>query len=281
MRSVKNNGISFHTVGFHGYSLDFAIRVLADLGYDAVELGAEVLPWAAPLVTPDMPSLERVRLRKLLQQEHLAVSSVAAHRSFLAADAEKRRRDLQYMMGCIELASDLEVGIAHVISGSVPPGVSERLAWEWLTDGLFRCIERGESLGVKIAIEPVACMLVHDTKTLMKVLDEVGDALAVNFDPSHLVVHGDDPASAVVNLSGRIVHVHLKDARGTPERYEFPPLGTGAVDFGGVVSALARAGYQGYVSVEYEADAFGYPRDPVQVARESKQFVEALLKRLS
>ena len=46
----------FHSVGLPDRSLDEAIRMVADAGYDAIELNAETLPWALPHITPDSGS---------------------------------------------------------------------------------------------------------------------------------------------------------------------------------------------------------------------------------
>ncbi|MEZ5865379.1 MAG: TIM barrel protein [Geminicoccaceae bacterium] len=56
----------------------------------------------------------------------------------------------------------------------------------------------------------------------------------------------------------RINHVHLKDGKGTFPDFAFPPLGEGAIDFPALVEGLRRAGYDGALSVEYEAQVYGY-----------------------
>ncbi|MFH1141339.1 MAG: sugar phosphate isomerase/epimerase, partial [Chloroflexota bacterium] len=73
------------------------------------------------------------------------------------------------------------------------------------------------------------------------------------------------------------VHVHVKDATGTPGNFQFPPLGQGDVDFQGVIAALKETTYQGFLSVEHEADAFGYVETEEAVLRDSLRFVRRLL----
>ena len=78
-------------------------------------------------------------------------------------------------------------------------------------------------------------------------------------------------------MSQRVVHVHTKDANGNPEDFEFPPLGQGDVDFDGLLGTMAAAGYDGYISIEYEAFAWDYESDPRKVLLESKRLLDRIL----
>jgi len=65
------------------------------------------------------------------------------------------------------------------------------------------------------------------------------------YDTFHLANNGEDLVSVVERYADWIAHVQLADApgRGAP--------GTGGIDFDAVLSALARAGYDGLVACEY------------------------------
>jgi sugar phosphate isomerase/epimerase len=90
-----------------------------------------------------------------------------------------------------------------------------------------------------------------------------------NFDPSHLIWQGVDPAEFVRAFPDRIYHVHVKDAIvrpngrngilgshlnfGDPRRaWDFRSPGRGSVDFEEIIRALNEIGYQGPLSVEWE-----------------------------
>ena len=61
--------LAFNSVAFHQSSLDDVIPLLHLLGYDAIELNAESLPWALPHMTPALGQKERDRLKRLLRRE--------------------------------------------------------------------------------------------------------------------------------------------------------------------------------------------------------------------
>jgi len=107
-----------------------------------------------------------------------------------------------------------------------------------------------------------------------------------NFDPSHLLWQGVDPARFIMKYPDRILHVHMKDASvtldgesgilsshlnfGQPGRgWDFRSLGRGDVDFEEIIRALNRIGYQGPLSVEWEDS--GMQRE--QGAAEACEFV--------
>jgi len=276
--------LSFHSVAFFRYSIDEAARTLARVGYDAIELGAEKLSWADPLITPDIDVWSRKKLVETIRGEcGLDISSIAAHRTFIEADNAARQRSLDYMKGCIDLAVDLGVNIVHVISGHVPSGLSELKAWEWLVDGTAECIEYAKARSLRLAFEAVVGMLVARVSDLFRLINDIeglGLSLYVNYDPSHFQLYNDNLPRTVEDFGDRIIHVHVKDAKGTPLRFEFPPLGLGEVNFEDVLRALRQVGYGGFLSVEYEGSVFGYYADPERACRESKRFLSELVDKI-
>ena len=90
-----------------------------------------------------------------------------------------------------------------------------------------------------------------------------------NFDPSHLIWQGVDPAKFIRKFPDRIYHVHMKDAIVTLDGssgilsshlnfgdarrgWDFRSLGRGGVDFESIIRALNDIGYSGPLSVEWE-----------------------------
>ena len=272
--------LAFNSVAFRESPLEAVVPLLRELGYDAIELNAETLPWAAPHVTPCLSREERAQLKHLLKRHGL--QSISAHMSLVAPDPAERRHAVDFVKGCIYLACDLDTAVVHGLTGALAGGVSREAAWGWLLAALWECLDHAAARGITFALEPVVNMLVCDSRRLLQLQEDLADPrLKVNFDPSHLQVHGDDPVRAVRELGPAIVHVHIKDAAGVPENFVFPPLGTGHVDFDGMVRALEEIGYTGFLSIEYEANAFGYPGEPREIAMQSHGFISGILHRIS
>ena len=76
-----------------------------------------------------------------------------------------------------------------------------------------------EKYGVKLAVENVWGMLVHDFYTNSYLQSKFNSKyLGVNLDVSHDVLYGNTDVKFLVKAWGeKIFHVHLKDAVGVPE----------------------------------------------------------------
>jgi sugar phosphate isomerase/epimerase len=128
-----------------------------------------------------------------------------------------------------------------------------------------------DSEGVRFALEVHPTEIAYDFVTTRKALDAVDrrPAFGINLDPSHFAHQFLDPAQFALEFADRIYHVHVKDSKrrldgrrsilashlnfGEEERgWDFVSPGHGDVDFGQLVRALNRIGYQGPLSIEWE-----------------------------
>ena len=282
--------VGIHSGVLSDYRLSEIIPRLADLGYQGLELNAETGPWGEPHVTPDLGLRKRAAIRQLVQDHGLEISSISAHISLIDADDAARQQHVDFVKGCIDLATDVGTNIVHAISGLPPTGVARERAWKWLVESISACIDHAVERGVVFGIEADEIMLVASMADLGQLMADLETAkLHVNFDASHSIPMGEDPAEWVKTLNSRIVHVHLKDVKprepskkqaslfGIPVEFEYPPLGKGLIDWQELFSALRHVNYSGFLSVEYAAHHFGYREDPWEVAVKAKRFIDNLL----
>ena len=130
-----------------------------------------------------------------------------------------------------------------------------------MVNSLSEVVAIAEKSGVVVTVEPVFGMLVHDYYTVRELLGYFDTKhLAVNVDPSHFALYGNDPAWAVRMLGDRVKHVHVKDVFGKPgvfgETFSFPFLGEGVIDWKAFFSALRSMGYRGFLSLEFENESY-------------------------
>ncbi|MFY0409763.1 sugar phosphate isomerase/epimerase family protein [Solicola sp. PLA-1-18] len=268
---------SFHTATLHELPVLDAVQALLYAGYDAVELNAETLPWAAPHVGPDTPIDVRQQLRATG-----AISSIAAHRPGLASmNDDERREAIDWTVGCIQLASDVRAPVVHVIPGDQPDlgtglGVaSEPGNLHAFVASLREIVDAADGTGVVVALEPIVNQLVSTTDQTLAILEAV-PGLKVSFDPSHLQVTTHDVHDAALRLGPHTVIAAIKDARGEPTDFAFLAQGRGEIDFLDMVDTLRASGFDGALVVEHEAHLFGDTRSPDQVVRESLPGARAL-----
>jgi sugar phosphate isomerase/epimerase len=119
------------------------------------------------------------------------------------------------------------------------------------------------------------------TQTLFQVLIDNTDKKLVGFevDCFWIGVAGNDPAAFIQKLSGRVPLLHLKDkAQGTQQRFDesvppaaFKEVGSGVLDWPGILRAAARAGVEHYF-VEQDQT----PGDPLESLRASYNYLSKL-----
>ena len=111
---------------------------------------------------------------------------------------------------------------------------------------------------VYLAVEACVGQIVHDYYSTLELLRHFDSPyLGLTLDPSHYLLYRNDIPWAIRQLKGKIKHVHLKDAVGTPGVFGldflFPILGEGAIDWKEFLCALQDIEYEGYLSAEFES----------------------------
>jgi sugar phosphate isomerase/epimerase len=232
----------------------------------------------------------------------------ARHKSILPAHvwgdgdpAGVNARAAEAMKDAARAARKLGVDVVNGFTGSsiwhllysfppVPPA--------WIDEGFQLLAERFNPIldvfaecGVKFALEVHPTEIAFDLHTAQRALEALDHRaeFGFNFDPSHLIWQGVDPARFIRKFPDRIFHVHVKDAIvrldgdngilashlsfGDPRRgWDFRSVGRGGVNFEEIIRALNDAGYAGPLSVEWEDSGM----DRRHGARDACQYVKRL-----
>ncbi|MEQ8700912.1 MAG: sugar phosphate isomerase/epimerase [Bauldia litoralis] len=268
----------FHSVGLPARSLVECVDLVADAGYDAIELNAETLPWAPAHITPETGSAERKAVVEACARRGLRIPAVGAHVGMIDANPASRAAAIAFVNGCTDIAVDVGAPFVHILSGPLPEAVDRDDAWRWFARAVEETVAYADARTIGLGIEAIAGHLFHkvdDYHALRRDLPGVG--FKVNFDPSHLEVQKEDPRRVVDELGDSIAHVHLKDGKGLFPDFTFPPLGQGTIDFAGLVEGLRRAGYEGALSVEYEAQVYGFRASEDEILTNGKRFCDQLV----
>lgn len=244
--------------------LDALCALLKNIGYDGVE-------WTQHFANPYRTSLkDRKKLLSVPEKHGLSVSEIVVQQDLVVADEAAWRRNIDYVLRCIEAYSEIGITVINLFSGPIPwqtnrliigETIQEGKAWELLFRAFDEILPHAERYGVDLAVENVWMMLCHDYISLSYLLNRYDSKhLGVNYDPSHDVLAGHMDVGWVIRQWGkeRIKHVHLKDAAGVQgmQQFIFPLLGEGMVDWAAFIAAIEQIGYEGYLSVEFESFAY-------------------------
>lgn len=214
-----------------------------ELGLDAVEI---------PLMEPgkvDAAAIgERARAHGLEVLASLALPEGAdpAHE-----DPEIRRRGLELLLRCIDLAADMG---SSILTGVVYSAIGRRIDrrpdeadYRRSADVLREAARHAQTRGVTIGIEAInryETFLVNTAAQALRLRALIGEPnVGVHLDAYHMNIEEDDFYAATLSAVPHLVHFHLSEShRGVP--------GRGTVDWDGIMRALADGSYSGLVGLE-------------------------------
>ena len=254
-----------HTNSYHTYSHDEALHGIAEAGYKGVELSA-VPGWTEHV---DLDS-DQGELRRKLESYGLEPVSLSAHSDLTT------REGLEHGIHAVRWAAEYGVPIVNTAVGGHQSADENEAAF---LGNIGALADEAERAGVTIGLEIHGDIMASGEITL-PLLEKIGrDSVGINYDTANVVYYsGDKAVEDVPKVVDRIVHVHLKESKGGKGVWDFGTIGTGDVDFAGVLQLLRDAGYDGPYSVELEFT--GEPWPPLDEVNEAMRRSREHLNRL-
>ncbi|BCK67609.1 putative hydroxypyruvate isomerase [Streptomyces libani subsp. rufus] len=239
-------------------------------GFTAVELW---WPWVdAPV--PERAELDALRDAlndagtRLVGLNFYAGQLPGPDRGALSVPGEESARFRANVPVAVEFARSLGCTTFNALYGNRVEGVDaaeqDRLALENLTYAARAVAEANGTLLIEALNAPESpnCPIVSAPKAI-EVVDAVNAATGLDnarflMDLYHLSMNGEDLDVVIDRYTDRTAHVQIADnpGRGAP--------GTGDLDLAGLLDRLRKAGYDGWVGLEYKpgdgpsAEAFGW-----------------------
>jgi sugar phosphate isomerase/epimerase len=257
---------------FDGWEFERVCRFVKAAGYSGLELAPFTL---APAIT-DVSVERRVELRRqaaeagveILGLHWLLAKTEGLH--LTTPDAAVREKLSAYLVALAEACRDL--GGTLMVFGSPKqrsrlPGVTRDQAFEWAAETFRRAMPAVTDCGVTICMEPLAPVetdVVTTCAEALQLIEMVGHPNFVLHLDVKAMASEPTPVVELIERHGRMAgHFHANDAnlRGP---------GFGQTDFVPIFDALARSGYDRWVSVE----VFDYTPDPETIATESLRYME-------
>jgi sugar phosphate isomerase/epimerase len=216
-------------------TLDETLGILQKLGVDAAEIGCGGYPGKAH-ADPEILLNSETEFRKwtdTFKRHGMELSVLSCHGNNVHPDKDVADAFDRDFRNCILLAE--KTGIDTVVTFSGCPGDHPGAKYpNWVTcpwpDDFLKVLDyqwnevlipywektakfaRDHGV-IRIAFELHPGFCCYNTESLLKLRKAVGDTIGVNFDPSHLVWQGMEPASAIRALKGAVYHFHAKDTK--------------------------------------------------------------------
>lgn len=272
--------MAFSSNAFTRHTLTRAIEEIAALGYQGIELLADVPHLFAPAVDAELLS----RVGQGLIQNALAVSNLNSNTaigyygrefweplfepSLANPDPAARQWRIDYTRAIIDLAHRLASPMISITSGRPVPGCEPGRGLELLKDSLAALLPYATAKNIRIGIEYEPGLLIENCEDLAIFLDEMNSPiLGANLDLGHSQVAGEEIKNVTRRLGEKIFHIHLEDIRGRKHYHLIP--GQGDMNFHAILSALQDISYHGFVCVEL----YTCHQNPTEAARQAREYL--------
>ncbi|MHA7889198.1 sugar phosphate isomerase/epimerase family protein [Roseicyclus sp.] len=214
-----------------------------------------------------------------LAERGIEISGLGYYPNPLHADADHRDAVIGHLKKVITAAGVMGVGVVNTfIGGDRTLTVDQN--WARAQEIFAPIVRHAQDAGVRLCFEncpmifsydewPGGHNIAYSPRIWRMIFEEWGDAVGMNFDPSHLVLQFIDMPRFIKEFGPHMAHVHAKDLMidrdGLYERgilsagmgWQIPRLcGLGEVDWSDFFSGLYRAGYDGPVIIEHEDRLF-------------------------
>lgn len=273
---------AFSANAFRRYSLVETIAIIAGLGYDGIEVMADI-PHAYP---PQMTDKDVQAIGAALARHKLQVANINAfmlwavgdtwHPSWIEVDEAQRSIRIEHTKNCIRLAAELGAPSISTEPGGPLGSMAAGAALELFRQGLQQIAGDAVRYGVKVLIEPEPDLLIETSSQFLHFFQQLDPAIfGLNFDIGHFYCAGEDPAELVAPLNEYTGHYHLEDIALSRKHHHLMP-GEGAIDLKSVIREIGMSGYDGFVTVEL----YPYEDRPVEVAGMSLDYLRKIQSQL-
>ena len=214
---------------------------MEDFFLKAVELGVEGVDVTTYWLKSTDPAY-LVNLRHLAFKHALPFSGAAIGTEMCQSDPARREMEIAKIKKWVDATELLGASHLRVFGGPLPPGATDEQGVEWTAETMKRACDYAAPKGITLGIESHGG-ITSKASNILAILHRVDSPYAgCNLDISNFK---EDPYAEVEALVPYATHTHIRDWYGKPRQ---------ALDLDRMWQLFAKGGYQGFMSVEYEAD---------------------------
>lgn len=217
------------------------------------------------------PVVDRALAKQALEETGLPCPIYSISQNFAKLDPAVRTAELEKIKFGVGEAKFYGSEVVRVFAGDVAEGITFDMARGWIIEGLVAASLYAAEHGVRLALENHGS-LAGRGEQVRGLIEEVRaksgtDVLGANPDTGNFLLVGQQSHEAIAEVAQYAHMVHFKDFAPAPddhtgfaytgregERYVGTAVGEGRVDLARCIHELRVAGFDGWLSVEYEGE---------------------------
>jgi fructoselysine 3-epimerase len=261
------------------YSIFDAVAIIADAGYDGVDI------WGGRphVYRQDLSPAELSRLHHLIETHHLAVSSFmpAFYRyphSLSSPNCKVRHDSIEYMIQCVDNAAALKSRVVLVVPDLSLRGESRLDSLKRFTESIEVVAGYAAQYDLMLGIEVLyydETDLVNNSDDALHIIHELGFTnIGVVLDTGTLNLSKEKPHEIMSKLGPLVLQVHVNDNHGVKKQQNLIP-GEGTYDFKELIGVLKKNEFAGFLSAELSKE---YSDDPAPALRLTAERLRAWMQ---
>ena len=256
---ARRNPIAVSTYSFWRYrddsklSIEQCIDMAGEMGFDAVEI-----------LHIQMEEESNSYLQKLKRRAFVSgldLCGFSTHQGFVSPDREKRQKNVEHTIHCIEMAYKLGIPTIRVNTGrwgttksfddlmanrGIEPileGYTDDDGFAWVIECIEQCLPKAEECGVLLGLEN-HWGLGRTAAGVLRIIKAVDSPwLRATMDTGNFL---EDPYDQLDQMAPEAVYVQAKTYYGGGTWYTLD------LDYPRIAQILRRHNYRGYISLEFE-----------------------------
>ena len=248
--SARRFPLGFSTLGSPKWTWAQTLDFAATHGFAGIELRGiqETMDLSK---RPEFQADRIEQSKRELAAHGLIVPCLGASVNLHEQDAAKLGAAMAETRRFIDVASALGAPYVRVFGNEYPKEMSKDAVLAYIGRGLHELGEYARPRGVTVVLESHGQFV--DSPTLLELMRQADSpGVALLWDAHHTFVAGEQPEDTVAKLGRWIRHTHLKDSVAAGKDRKYVLTGRGEVPVKRQIEALARIGYKGFYSLEWE-----------------------------
>ena len=276
--SGRPNPIAVSTYSFWRFNegsklpIEDCIEQAGDMGFDGVDI------LQMQMTSEENGYLQDLKRRAMINGLDLCGMSI--HQGFVSPDEDKRKKNIDHTIKCIELCYKLGIPCIRMNTGTWGtskdfdelmanrgiekplPGYTDEDAYPWVIESLEKCLPTAEKCGVTMGLEN-HWGLGRTPEGLLRIVNAVDSPwLQILLDTGNFL---EDPYDKLEMCAPKTVFMQAKTYYGGGTWYTLD------LDYLRIGRIMKKAGFTGYVSLEFEGkeDAAAAIPKSLKVLREA------------
>jgi len=244
--------LSFSTLGCPDWTFEAILNFAVNNGYNGIEMRGIQRQLDLSKCAEFSSKEDIVTTRKLIEEKKLRMVVLGSSAEMHHADASERKKNLDEAKSFIQLAQQLNCPFIRVFPNNFPKEQERTVTTDLIVKGLLELGSYAKDHGVTVLMETHGDLV--QSAEIEKIMQLARHSnVGLIWDVVNMwVATKEPPALAYARLKKYIHHTQIKDLNLVDGKEQHVLPGKGETPIFEAIDILAKNGYRGYYSFEWE-----------------------------